>query len=191
VRLKQENNRLAQRPGGRGGTYFVICTLYYTPIESGFTSERGFDRRMETRRGLKGHTYPRDFLLAVRKEGFGRITQSVNGRSYIRYNGGGSFRFASYPAGRGTDRLIPRHSAATHRGQRGLTHGVELITKDPVVQKIFGSSHWTIIDSGGGLRRWQVDLYWGEDAPLGPGPLMARPRGTDFEYAYSEVRIQH
>ena len=27
---------------------------------------------------------------------------------------------------------------------------------------------------------------YGEDEPLGPGRFMARPRGTTFEYAYSE-----
>ena len=57
VRLQQENARL----GGRKGIYFVICTLYYTPKESGFTAARGFDARMETRRGLKGRKYPRRY----------------------------------------------------------------------------------------------------------------------------------
>jgi len=46
-----------------------------------------------------------------------------------------------------------------------------------------------IIDIGGGLRRWQLDCYYGEDEPLGPGRLMARPRGTTFEYAYSIARV--
>jgi hypothetical protein len=32
-----------------------------------------------------------------------------------------------------------------------------------------------------------VDLYWGDDEPLGPGKLVARPRGTTFEYAFSEA----
>jgi len=188
--LKQENARLAQRPGGRNGTYFVICTLYYTPMESGFTAARGFDARLETRRGLKGRKYPRDFLYAVKKEGFGRISQAVNGRTYIRYNGGGSFSFASHAVGRGTDPLVARYSAATRRSQSGLRYGSELVTTDRVVQQIFGSNRWRIVDTGGGLRRWQLDLYWGEDEPLGPGHLMARPRGTTFEYAYSEARVE-
>jgi hypothetical protein len=189
VRLEQENAKLARRPGGHDGTYFVICTLYYTPMESGFTAERGFDARMETRRGLKGHKYPRDFLSAVKKEGFGRIRQPVDGYNYIRYSGGRSFSFAHHPVGRGPDRLVARYSAATRRGQSGLGHGVELITSDRTVQQIFGSTHWRVVDTGGGLRRWQIDLYWGEDEPLGPGHLMARPRGTIFEYAYSETRV--
>ena len=87
VRLQQENGRL----GGRKGTYFVICTLYYTPKESGFSAARGFDARMETRRGLKGRKYPRDFLLAVKKEGVGRISRPVDGHSYIRYKSGRTY----------------------------------------------------------------------------------------------------
>ena len=39
------------------------------------------------------------------------------------------------------------------------------------------------------LRRWQVDCYFGEDEPLGPGKFMGRPRATTFEYAYANARI--
>ena len=42
-RLASENEKLARRPQGHNGEYFVVCTLYYTPKESGFTFERGFD----------------------------------------------------------------------------------------------------------------------------------------------------
>lgn len=190
VRLAQENARLSRRPQGHAGTYFVICTLYYTPIESGFTAARGFDVRMESRRGLKDRKYPRDFLLAVRKEGIGRITQPVAGYHYIRYDGGNRFRFAKHPVGRSPAPLVPRYSAAARRGQKGLGYGVELVTTDRFVQEVFRSNHWKVVDTGGGLRRWQVDLYWGEDEPLGPGRFMARPRGTTFEYAYSEAHVK-
>ncbi|MGE5214345.1 MAG: hypothetical protein ACM3NN_11715, partial [Nitrospirota bacterium] len=36
-RLAYENDKLARRPQGHNGEYFVVCTLYYTPKESGFT----------------------------------------------------------------------------------------------------------------------------------------------------------
>jgi hypothetical protein len=78
---------LARRPQGHNGEYFVVCTLYYTPKESGFTFERGFDATPVTKRGLRGRKYPRDFLRSVE----GRlwlIATPVNGRNYIRYNGG-------------------------------------------------------------------------------------------------------
>jgi hypothetical protein len=187
-RLAYENEKLARRPQGHSGEYFVVCTLYYTPMESGFTAARGFDVTPVTKPGLHRRTYPRDFLRAVKKEGFGRIAISVNGRNYIRYNGGNSYAFASNPSGGGGS-LVPRLSAAARRGQSGLRHGVTIETSGATIKEIFRSTRWKIIDTGGGLRRWQIDLYWGDDEPRGPGRLMARPSGTAFEYAYSEAKV--
>ena len=188
-RLAYENEKLAQRPQGHNGEYFVVCTLYYTPMESGFTFERGFDATPITRPGLHGHTYPRDFLRSVKKEGFGRLREPVNGHHYIRYNGGDSFAFGSKPSG-GGGTLVARFSAAAKPGQSGLRRGVAIETPSSTVREVFGSTRWKIVDTGGGLRRWQIDCYYGEDEPLGPGRFMARPRGTTFEYAYSNARIE-
>ena len=188
LRLKHENARLTKQ--GARNKSFVICTLYYTPKESGFTAARGFDVRVETRPGLKGRKYARDFLLAVKKEGIGRINQPVNGHHYIGYKAGRSYRFADRPVGRGTEPLVARFSAAVRRGQKHLPNGRGVVLADRTVQKIFRSKHFQIVDTGGGLRRWQIDLYWGEDDPLGPGNLMARPRGATFEYAYSEAEVE-
>src|SRR6266516_3388700 len=188
-RLAYENEKLARRPQGRDGEYFLVCTLYYTPMESGFTFERGFDATPVTNPGLHGRTYPRDFLRSVKKEGFGRIVTPVNGHDYIRYNGGGSFAFGSKPTG-GGGVLVARYSAAIKLAQGGLRHGVIIETPAPTVRQVFGSTRWKIVDTGGGLRRWQIDCYYGEDEPLGPGRFMARPRGTTFEYAYSDARIE-
>jgi hypothetical protein len=189
-RLAYENQRLARRPQGHAGEYFVVCTLYYTPMESGFTFERGFDAVRVTKPGLHGHTYPRDFLRSVKKEGFGRIIKPVNARNYIRYNGRDSFAFASGPTGGGGS-LVARLSAAVKPGQSEIRHGVTIETAASAVRDIFGSTRWKIVDTGGGLRRWQIDLYYGEDEPLGPGRFMARPRGTTFEYAYSDARVSN
>jgi hypothetical protein len=187
-RLASENDQLARRPQGHNGDYFVVCTLYYTPMESGFTLTRGFDATPVTKPGLHGRTYPRDFLRSVKKEGFGRIVTPVNGRHYIRYSGGDFFAFASKPSGaRGI--LVPRFSAATRRGQSGLGFGTVIETTSSTLKEVFGSTRWKIVDTGGGLRRWQVDCYYGEDEPLGPGRLMGRPRGTTFEYAYSDAKV--
>jgi hypothetical protein len=187
-RLAQENERLANRPQGHAGDYFVVCTIYYTPMESGFTGQRGFDVTLETRPGLHGHKYPREFLEAVKKEGFGRIITSVGGCSYIHYEGGNSFAFATHPAGRAGD-LAPRRSAAAHRGQRAFSLRTTLAIAADSVRQVFGRTNWKIADTGKALQRWQIDLYWGEDEPLGPGKMLARPRGTEFEYAYSEIKI--
>ena len=187
-RLAYENEKLARRPQGHNGEYFIVCTLYYTPMESGFTFERGFDATPTTKAGLHAQKYPRDFLRSVKKEGFGRITTPVNGNHYIRYNGRGSFAFASRPTGSGGT-LVARYSAAIKSSQGSLRHGAIIETSSPAVREIFGSTRWKIVDTGGGLRRWQVDCYYGEDEPLGPGRFMGRPRGTTFEYAYSDARI--
>ena len=187
-RLAYENEKLARRPQGHEGEYFVVCTLYYTPVESGFTFERGFDATPITKPGLRGRKYPRDFLRSVKKEGFGRITAPVNGRHYLRYNGSDSYAFASNPTG-GGGTLVAGFSAAVKLGQRGLRRGAIIDTSSPSLREVFGSTRWKIVDTGGGLRRWQVDCYYGEDEPLGPGRFMARPRGTTFEYAYANARI--
>jgi hypothetical protein len=187
-RLANENERLARRPQGHNGEYFIVCTLYYTPKESGFTFERGFDATPVTKPGLRGRKYPSDFLRSVKKEGFGRIVTPVDGRNYIRYNGGGSYAFASHPTG-GGGVLVPRFSAAMKLAQGSLRHGAIVETESADVQKVFRSNRWKIMDTGGGLRRWQIDCYYGEDEPLGPGKFMGRPRATTFEYAYANARV--
>ena len=66
-RLKIENERLERRPGGHSGEYFIVCTLYYTPKESGFTFERGFDatRRPRTHRQAADRQRAVDAILQV------------------------------------------------------------------------------------------------------------------------------
>jgi hypothetical protein len=187
-RVATENERLARRPQGHNGEYFVVCTLYYTPKESGFTFDRGFDATPITRPGLHGRKYPRDFVRSVKKEGFGRIITPVNGRNYIRYNGGDSYAFASAPTG-GGGVLVPRFSAAMKSPRGVLRRGVLVTIESPELETVFRSTRWKIMDTGGGLRRWQIDCYYGEDEPLGPGKLMGRPRATTFEYAYATARV--
>jgi hypothetical protein len=187
-RVTAENEKLSKRPGGRAGNYFVVCTVYYTPKESGFTAERGFDVTPVAAPGVKGRKFSRDFLAAVKLEGFGRVIEPMNGLNYIRYQGRGRYSFARQPLGRGTTVLVPRQSAAA-RGRKFLKPGQVLVIEDPEIRKIFESTEWTIADTGGGLRRWQLDLYWGEDDPLGPQSL-ARPKGTTFEYGYAEAKVK-
>jgi hypothetical protein len=187
-RLASENEKLSRRPQGHNGEYFVVCTLYYTPKESGFTFERGFDATPVTKPGLYGRKYARDFLRSVKKEGFGRITTPVDGRYYIRYNGGDSYAFASHPTG-GGGVLVPRYSAAMKGGAGSLRRGAIIEISSSEVQNVFSSNRWKIMDTGGGLRRWQIDCYFGEDEPLGPGKFMGRPRATTFEYAYANARV--
>src|SRR5881396_3116228 len=138
-RLAYENEKLARRPQGHNGEYFVVCTLYYTPKESGLTFERGFDATPVTKPGLHGRKYPRDFLRSVKKEGFGRITTPVDGRYYVRYNGSDSYAFASHATG-GGGVLVPRYSAALKGGHGGLRRGAIVETSSPELQTISGSN---------------------------------------------------
>ena len=186
-RVKEENARLANRPGGHNGTYFVVCTIYYTPQETGFTAERGFDVTPTVAPGLKGAKFPRDFLRAVKLEGYGRMATPVRGKHYVAYDAG-VYRYDVTPRARGISPLEPRVSAAARRWGIALPQGTELITTDAEIEKVFGATRWKVVDTGGGLRRWQLDLYWGEDDPLMPQRL-GRPAGTQFEYGYTEVKI--
>src|SRR5207248_10761136 len=85
--LKRHGSKTLPQQTSDGAVYphFFFCTIYYTPKESGFTAERGFDSTPVEAPGLRSRKFPRDFLLAVKKEGFGRINEPVDGRNYIRW----------------------------------------------------------------------------------------------------------
>ena len=184
-RCKEENERLASRPEGHNGTYFVVCTVYYTPMEIGFTAERGFDVTSMEAPGLGGAKFPRDFLRAVKLEGYGKMAAPVKGKHYIAYDAG-LYEYATAPRARGISALEPRVSAAVRLGHGGLPNKAVVTTSEPLIEQVFGATRWKIVDTGGGLKRWQLDLYWGEDEPLNPARI-GRPRGTEFEYGYSFV----
>ena len=102
-----------------GTAYRVYyCTIYYTPRESGFTAERGFDDTRISAPGLKGQSYPLAFLQAVKREGFGRLAEPVNGLDYLQYAGGGRYRFAKAPLGNRGNVLVPRNSAPSQKAIR-------------------------------------------------------------------------
>src|SRR5262249_49471011 len=108
LRAHSRETRPESTPEGTVYPHIFFCTIYYTPMESGFTVERGFDVTPISAAGLRGRKYPRDFLLAVKKEGFGRVSESVEGRNYIRWMGGASYAFANTPVGRRGELLVPR-----------------------------------------------------------------------------------
>ncbi len=173
-----------------GKVYRVFyCTIYYTPRESGFTAERGFDDTRVSAPGLKGRKYPAAFLQAVRKEGFGRLAEPIDGRNYLQYVGGGRYRFAKEALGNRGNVLAPRTSCAISKHNPLLRRGQVLRIDSPTVQEVTGSVEWRIEDTGGGLHPLQIDLYWGEDDPLGAvGRMRARPAGTRMEYAF-DVKV--
>jgi hypothetical protein len=165
------------------------CTIYYTPRESGFTAERGFDDTRISAPGLKGRKYPAAFLEAVKREGFGRLSEPVNGRTYLQYAGGGRYQFAKAPLGNRGNVLVPRVSCAVSKRNPFLRRGQMLRIQSPTVEEVTGSREWRVEDTGGGLHPLQIDLYWGEDDPLGAvGRMRARPAGTRMEYAF-DVKV--
>jgi hypothetical protein len=173
-----------------GKAYRVYyCTIYYTPRESGYTAERGFDDSRISAPGLKGRKYPAAFLEAVKREGFGRLSEPINGRAYLQYVGGGRYQFAKAALGNRGNVLVPRVSCAVSKRNPFLRRGQMLRVQSPTVEEVTGSNGWRVEDTGGGLHPLQIDLYWGEDDPLGAvGRMRARPAGTRMEYAF-DVKV--
>ncbi len=196
--MRRELQRLLEtaptEESAEGKVYRVFyCTVYFTPRESGFTVERGFDDARVSAPGLRGRKYPAAFLEAVRREGFGRLTEPVNGRDFLQYVGGGRYQFAKAALGNRGNVLVARTSCAISRNNPFLRRGQVLRIDSPTVQQVTGSSEWRIEDTGGGLHPLQIDLYWGEDDPMGPvGRRRARPAGTRMEYAFDvKILVKH
>jgi hypothetical protein len=164
------------------------CTLYYTPRESGFTAEAGFDVSPETRPGLKGKEFPRDFLVAVEKEGFGRLRTPIDGKVYIRH-WGGKWSFAERPIDHRQRPLIARQTCAAAASHKLIPPGAKLRIKAGESSAGFEQHRWILGDVGSGLDDWQLDLYWGEDDPLGPGKLITLPKTGPAELAAATVMV--
>ncbi|MEM9478071.1 MAG: hypothetical protein AAGA58_00260 [Verrucomicrobiota bacterium] len=153
----------------------VLVTVYYTPRESGFTAERGFDMTQETRSGLGGRYFSKDFLRAVTVEGFGVLAEPYNGKKYIKYDG--RWGYGDRQLGNRNNTLVPRVSVAAHRRSPFFQRGKPIRALDDDVYNALGSIDWELADTGGGLNMWQLDLFWGVDDPLGPGMDRFRPMG--------------
>ncbi|MEY2493094.1 MAG: hypothetical protein QOH24_2045 [Verrucomicrobiota bacterium] len=189
--LRQHAQQLHPKQTPEGTLYprIFFCTIYYTPKESGFTAERKFDPTRVSAPGLRGRKFPRDFLAAVKKEGFGRIEEPADGHNYIRWIGDGRFAFAEAPLGRHGELLVPRRSCAISSRNKFLRQQTKLIIRSQTVQEEIGSQEWLVCDTGSGVHPLQIDLYWGEDEPRGAvGRQRARPSGTWMEYAF-EVEV--
>ena len=188
--LQQRARTTSPQRTPEGTEYRIFyCTVYYTPKESGFTAQRGFDATPATAPGLRGHKYPRSFLRAVKREGFGRMENPVNGLNYLQYRGNGRYGFAKTPLGSRGNVLVPRQSCAVSRRNPHLRQRMKLKIQCDLVETVMGSTEWEVADTGGGVHPLQIDLYWGEDEPMGSeGRQQARPAGTRMEYAF-ELKV--
>lgn len=156
--------------------YYFFCTIYYTPLETGLDAARGFDLTPTTMRGAGGRKFPADFIRAVRMEGFGRLAEPIDGKEFLAYNG----RLHNRILGNRNNELVPRESIAVHTRNPLVPFGSKVWILDPEIYNQFGAALYVVADTGGGLSRSQIDLYWGEDDPLGPGSGIARAASCDL-----------
>jgi hypothetical protein len=142
--------------------------------------------------GLHGRKYPRDFLQAVKKEGFGRLSEPVGEYNYIRWMSDNRFAFAAAPVGRHGEVLVPGRSCAVSTRNKFLRQHSRLVIKSPHLEEQIANTEWLICDIGPGVHPLQIDLYWGEDEPRGPiGRQRSRPRSIALEYAFeTEVTVK-
>lgn len=162
---------------GRPEVLYFFCTVYYTPLESGFVERRGFDVTPDGRGRLGSRRFAKDFIRAVTMEGFGRIDPPQGGREYMKYDG--TWGYGTRALGNRNNTLVDRVSAAVHRRHPLMSKGRRMLVMDPEIYNTFGSMCFEAADTGGGLSNSQIDLYWGEDDPLGPGADIYRPASCD------------
>jgi hypothetical protein len=155
--------------------HYFFCTIYYTPRESGFDAARGFDLAPTVMKGSGGRRFPADFIRAVVMEGFGRVAAPVDDKPYLDHHGRRHRRIL----GNRNNELVPRGSIAVNTKNPLVPSGRQVWVLDPEIYNQFGAALFTVADTGGGLFRNQIDLYWGEDDPRGPGPGVARPASCD------------
>jgi 3D (Asp-Asp-Asp) domain-containing protein len=154
---------------------YFFCTIYYTPLETGFVAERGFDLKPTVMKGSGGKKFGADFVRSVIMEGFGRLATALNDKPYLAYNG----RLHTRILGNRNNELVPRHSIAVNTRNRLVPSGRKVWVLDPEIYNQFGAALYGVADTGGGLFHNQIDLYWGEDDPRGPGSGIARAASCD------------
>ncbi len=164
------------------------CTLYYTPREAGFTAAEGFNITPATRPGLRGREFPHDFLIAVEKEGFGRLKQPFNGKLYVRY-WSGTWGYCDRPVDHRQRPLVARQSCAMSAQQKLLSPLARFAVRSREVDPSFQDLRWIACDTGSGLDTWQLDLYWGESDPLGPGRRLSRPKDAPVEIGNATIVV--
>lgn len=151
-------------------------TVYYTVLENAFIEGSGFDLTPVTKPGLQDRKFARDFLKAVEVEGFGRMKAAVDGKLYISCCRG-QWSYANAPLDSGGRPLRALRSSAVGADYELIRAQANFRVHAPDLPKAFLQARWEVCDTGSGLQPGQIDFYWGEDAPLGPGAMLSRPRG--------------
>ena len=157
-------------------SHYFFCTVYYTPLETGFTADRGFNLSPKAMKGSGGRRFASDFIRATVMEGFARLAEPINGKPYLAYNG----KLHARILGNRGNELVPRESIAVNTKNPLVPSGRKVWVLDPEVYNQFGATLYRVGDTGGGLFQNQIDLYWGEDDPRGPGSGVARAASCDL-----------
>ena len=189
IELRAHRRRFHPEQAAEGTLYPASFSVRFTTLPRNRASRPSAGLMPHPVAGLHRRKYARDFLLAVMKEGFGRINHAVDGRNYIQWTGDSRYAFADAPVGRRGEMLIPRHSCAisSHNKFCISTLGFGSSPKPSMTKR--GVMNGFVSDIGPGVHPLQIDLYWGEDEPRGAvGRQHARPRGTWMEYAF-EVEV--
>jgi hypothetical protein len=145
-------------------------------LESAFVEGAGFDLTPTTKAGLQDRKFPRDFLKAVELEGFGRMKTAVNGLLYVSCCRG-QWNYASAPLDSCGRPLQALCSSAVGADYELVRSQASFRVQGAGLPSAFLGARWQVSDTGSGLKPCQIDFYWGEDAPLGPGRMLSRPRG--------------
>jgi len=151
-------------------------TVYYTVLESAFLEGLGFDLTPATKTGLQNKKFAREFLKAVESEGFGRMKTAVDGKYYISCCRG-QWGYAEEPLDSCGKPLRALRSTAVGADYELVRSQASFRVQAAGLPPAFLEARWLVCDTGGGLKPGQIDFYWGEDAPLGPGRMLSRPRG--------------
>lgn len=154
-------------------------TLYYCPVESGFTADND-----AANMPFSGRKTKQDFLSAVQQEGWGLMAEPINGHYYLGYYSG-AYHLADYPENSGGGILIPGYSAAgAPIGFNTTSRNNCIHTYNSSIQSVFNSSDWNIVDVGTAINTpTHVDLYYGIDNPNGGGlryGTPATPKSTQW-----------
>ncbi|HEY2837790.1 MAG TPA: hypothetical protein VGJ26_01485, partial [Pirellulales bacterium] len=85
--------------------------------------------------------------------------------------------------------LIPKQSCAISSRHALVTPDARLRIRCPGIPETFSKLQWKVTDTGSGLESRQLDLYWGEDDPLGPGKKLSRPKGFEGELLNPTIMV--
>jgi hypothetical protein len=129
IELRAHRRRFHPEQAAEGTLYPASFSVRFTTLPRNRASRPSAGLMPHPVAGLHRRKYARDFLLAVMKEGFGRINHAVDGRNYIQWTGDSRYAFADASVGRRGEVLIPRHSCAISSHNKFLHHHTRLRIK--------------------------------------------------------------